>query len=156
MSRYPAPLLKRGEISLILIFVIFILAGAPILYNRSSAPVEVSIKTDLEIDPGQFLGAPTWEIGAQKVANTCGHHYGSPPELDDLPKTDYDFLMKHLVVSEKLKLLYCYIPKVGCSNWKRLLTQVEEADDIKRLSTFSQTEQIFMFWVLEIYQKIPY
>jgi len=84
MSRYPAPLLKRGEISLIFIFVIFILAGAPILYNRSSAPVEVSIKTNLEIDPGQFLGTPTWEIGAQKVANTCGYHYGSPPELDDL------------------------------------------------------------------------
>ncbi|XP_072166119.1 carbohydrate sulfotransferase 11-like [Diadema setosum] len=31
------------------------------------------------------------------------------------------FSLKHLLVLEKHKLIYCLVPKVGCSNWKRIL-----------------------------------
>lgn len=41
------------------------------------------------------------------------------PNLDSVIKDRV--LLDHIIVDEEHRLLYCYVPKVACTNWKRLL-----------------------------------
>lgn len=76
---------------------------------------------------------------------------------------------RHILVNEKQKLLYCFIPKVGCSNWKRVLMTLigksnkplaeitsEEAHykhGMRRLQAYKPAEQQQM---LSTYKKFMY
>ena len=71
----------------------------------------------------------------------------------------------HVLVDDKHKLLYCYIPKVGCTNWKKVLKVMAERDpwpgcfpfshlrDVTPLSQFSQAEMIHR---LQTYYKFMF
>ncbi|XP_065356757.1 carbohydrate sulfotransferase 11 [Calliphora vicina] len=50
----------------------------------------------------------------QKQCNTLGY---SMLDINDLT----DEQMDHMIVDQEHKLLYCYVPKVACTNWKRVL-----------------------------------
>lgn len=69
--------------------------------------------------------------------------------LDSLSAKEKSILLKHIIVSEKYKFLYCYIPKVACSNWKRVVMVLEGISDnfvkdhphgMKYLSEYSSKE----------------
>uniref|UniRef100_A0A3P9M4W9 Carbohydrate sulfotransferase n=1 Tax=Oryzias latipes TaxID=8090 RepID=A0A3P9M4W9_ORYLA len=45
------------------------------------------------------------------------HCAGVNQSLDDLKDTD----LKNFIVDDKHGIIYCYIPKVACTNWKRTL-----------------------------------
>jgi len=49
-------------------------------------------------------------------------------------------LFKHMIVDDTLQLIYCYIPKVGCSNWRRVMHvlagKYKRVEDIKILKYF--------------------
>ncbi|KAM4593264.1 carbohydrate sulfotransferase 8 isoform 1-T3 [Odontesthes bonariensis] len=74
--------------------------------------------------------------------------------------------VKHLFVEDKYKLLYCQVPKAGCSNWKRTLIvlagQASSAQSIKHdtvhyggyLKTLDSFDRKQIMHRLESYKKI--
>lgn len=80
----------------------------------------------------------------------------------------YEDSLKHIYVIKKYKLMFCYIPKVGCSNWKRIMMILEnnllKIDDIdsreaharNNLTMLEDIPEEDRHWYIENYKKFMF
>ncbi|XP_029931606.1 carbohydrate sulfotransferase 12-like [Myripristis murdjan] len=71
----------------------------------------------------------------QLIREMCSNRDTFPDKLifDNMTKKE----LKHLIVDDKHGIIYCYIPKVACTNWKRVmfvLNQTESHQDPMNVS----------------------
>lgn len=126
----------------------------------SSSPVSSSIASG-------FFSPERWrklssilEARQQLMKEICAKYKSS------ISKTITRHHVKHIFVEDKYKLLYCQVPKAGCSNWKRTLmvlagqasnTQsikhdtVHYGDHLKKLDSFDRQGIMHR---LETYTKV--
>ncbi|KAF9804241.1 hypothetical protein SFRURICE_020669 [Spodoptera frugiperda] len=96
--------LRMGALKVEVVLLLNLLLVSGDVYNN-----EVS-EHSLELT--QSLNLARQEL----IQETCRHF---PPKhgLDELPPSQ----LEHILINEEHKLLYCYVPKVACTNWKRIL-----------------------------------
>uniref|UniRef100_A0A8C5HAS5 Carbohydrate sulfotransferase n=1 Tax=Gouania willdenowi TaxID=441366 RepID=A0A8C5HAS5_GOUWI len=95
----------------------------------SSSPISVSSSSS-SVDPSSCEKLfNTLEARKQLMKEICSKY------KSNIPKTITHHHVKHLFVEDKYKLLYCQVPKAGCTNWKRTLMvlagQASNAQNIK-------------------------
>ncbi|CAH2328970.1 carbohydrate sulfotransferase 14 [Pelobates cultripes] len=92
------------------------------------------------------------DIRNRTLNSICGQK-DMPRSVWQLPTAQRRTVLKHILVNEKYKFLYCYVPKVACSNWKRVLKvldgslenvdvkmKMDHKNDLLFLSDFSVDE----------------
>ncbi|XP_043546482.1 carbohydrate sulfotransferase 14 [Chiloscyllium plagiosum] len=60
------------------------------------------------------------DIRNRTIQNVCKPKT-MPHNIFDLTSPQRRNLLKHILVNDKYRFLYCYVPKVACSNWKRVI-----------------------------------
>lgn len=135
----------------------------PINYNISLSSSSSSSSTSVSSSSASGSFSPGILEARRRLMKEICAKYKS-----NISRTIARYHVKHLYVEDRYKLLYCQVPKAGCSNWKRTLMvlagQAPNAQSIKHdtvhygnhLKTLDSFERRGIMHRLETYTKIMF
>ncbi|CAG9784084.1 unnamed protein product [Diatraea saccharalis] len=93
-------------------FISCILSFLFCVNGQVSDVIDNNLTTEHSLELTQSLNLARQER-IQEVCNRLNLKYS----LEDIP----DNQLEHILIDESHRFLYCYVPKVACTNWKRIL-----------------------------------
>uniref|UniRef100_H2YVM7 Carbohydrate sulfotransferase n=1 Tax=Ciona savignyi TaxID=51511 RepID=H2YVM7_CIOSA len=104
------------------------------VHKDSSERVEVNVLPQTNVNKSFQINHKTAKKTVQRM---CNRHKRIPHSLKSLTKKQRRITLSHLIVNDEYKFIYCYTPKVACSNWKRIMKvlygQIELAENIQHI-----------------------
>ncbi|XP_072034453.1 uncharacterized protein [Amphiura filiformis] len=92
--------------------------------NITKVPTDVNNKVPLQSGPcdDECQWLKLQQSRKDRVLDSCDASFDRGVEFGSVQWSDKKFKNKfnHILVSDQYQLLYCYVPKVGCTNWKRI------------------------------------
>lgn len=94
--------------------------GVMYIYLVSIDSLQANAGADIKYLPEKSINVLDMEQSERKkLAKEVCKLSQKNPNLDSVIKDRV--LLDHIIVDDEHRLLYCYVPKVACTNWKRLL-----------------------------------
>ncbi|XP_002734759.1 carbohydrate sulfotransferase 14-like [Saccoglossus kowalevskii] len=104
------------------LFFIIVLFSSPDVKSQSdSAQVErmvEQVRVTSAVQPDINL---PWETRSRHLEASCKNTKLYKSNISSLTRDEKYTLYKQIIVNDKYKFLYCFVPKVACSNWKRVI-----------------------------------
>ncbi|XP_022099614.1 carbohydrate sulfotransferase 14-like isoform X2 [Acanthaster planci] len=80
----------------------------------------ISLVPDFDVERNEFVQAQI----TRSIRNHTIHSICQAEQLNDISMLDAaarEALTHQIIVDDERRFLYCYVPKVACSNWKRVI-----------------------------------
>lgn len=103
-----------------LIFVVVVLAPFYIALSRFQADLSKSVDDQQDV----FLKVEVEQKRRKQLIEKTCQFLKINQSIDDIPLSHLD----HFIVDDTHELIYCFVPKVACTNWKRILLTLQKSD----------------------------
>ncbi|XP_034044335.1 carbohydrate sulfotransferase 12-like [Thalassophryne amazonica] len=97
--------------------------------NEKQSKTKFEIKNKEEEErPSDAASTREQEERKQRIMDVCSgkdvvEFPGRTRTFDQIPNKELD----HLIVDDKHRIIYCYVPKVACTNWKRVMVVLSQS-----------------------------